>query len=91
MPDATLLGQQLTTFNDAVQRHLQLVSDEFRHLQDSWVDLRESYEGTGADRFEDVWNGTAKRFDDYLQQSEALRTVLQERLAALQSFDQPRG
>jgi hypothetical protein len=89
MTDATLLSQHLEAFDDAIGRYLQLVADEFRHLQQSWQDLRENYEGTGADRFEEVWQGTARRFDDYLQQSEALRAVLQERLAALRRFDTP--
>jgi len=89
MADATLLAQHLERFDDAVQRHLQLVSDEFSHLQRSWDDLRDCYEGVGADRFEAVWTGTVRRFEEYLQRSEALRAVLQERLAALRRFDEP--
>ena len=89
MTDATLLGQHLGQFDEAVRRHLQLVSDEFKHLQQSWDELRECYEGTGADRFEAVWTGTSRRFEEYLERSEALRVVLQERLAALQRFDEP--
>jgi hypothetical protein len=89
VPDVTLLAKELGQFDAAVGRHLQLVRDEFAHLQQSWDELRECYEGTGADRFEAVWLGTSRRFDDYLQRSEALRAVLQERLAALERFDQP--
>ena len=89
MTDATLLGQQLGQFDDAVRRHLQLVTAEFNQLQRSWEDLRECYEGTGADRFEAVWTGTTRRFEEYLERSEALRVVLQERLAALERFDRP--
>jgi uncharacterized protein YukE len=89
MTDATLLGQHLSQFDDALRQHLQLVSDEFRHLQQSWDELRDCYEGVGAERFEAVWTGTVRRFEDYLQQSEALRSVLRERLEALERFDQP--
>ena len=91
MTDATLLGRHLGAFDDAVRRHLQLVTDEFRHLTESWNELRDCYEGTGAERFEGVWTGTSRRFEDYLQQSEALGAVLQERLAALMRFDEPVG
>jgi hypothetical protein len=89
MTDATLLRQQLGAFDDAVRRHLQLVTAEFTQLQRSWADLRESYEGTGADRFEAVWTGTTRRFEEYLERSEALRVVLQDRLASLEDYDRP--
>jgi hypothetical protein len=89
MTDATLLAQHLDRFDEAIRRHLQLLSDEFRRLEHSWDELRDCYEGAGADRFEAVWTGTSRRFEDYLQRSEALRAVLQERLAALQRYDEP--
>ena len=91
MPDATLLRRQLGQFDEAVARHLQLVGEEFAVLQRSWAELRDCYEGTGADRFDSVWSGTTRRFEDYLRQSQALQAVFQERLAALERFDEPVG
>jgi hypothetical protein len=89
MADATMLAEHLEAYESAIDRHLQQLGDDFRHLLTSWGNLRECYEGVGADRFDDVWTGTTRRFDEYLTQAQAVRRVLQQRLEALRRFDQP--
>jgi hypothetical protein len=89
MTDATALAEHLTAYENAIDRHLQQLGEEFRQLQGSFGLLRECYQGIGADRFDEVWSGTTHRFDEYLTQSQAVRVVLQERLEALRTFDLP--
>jgi hypothetical protein len=89
MTDTTRLAELLAAYDGAVERHLHLLADEFAHLQRSWWMLRECYEGTGADRFDAVWTGTERRFEDYQEKALALQLVLRDRLEALRRHDRP--
>ncbi len=87
MTDPRLLGQELRAYDEALERQLAVMHEDFDLLQRSWELLRECYEGTAADQFDSLWHGTTRRFDECLERSAALRGVLRERIEALEEYD----
>lgn len=89
MTDPRLLSQELRAYDEAMERQLVAMHEDFDLLQRSWALLRECYEGTAADQFDALWHGTTRRFDDCLERSATLRGVLRDRIEALEEFDRP--
>lgn len=82
--DTLLMG--LTAYRETLERQNQHLSDEFRHVQSSWIALREQYEGRAAEEFAHAFGQTADWFERYFVEIKLMSKFLEERSENLKAL-----
>jgi hypothetical protein len=89
MSDATRLLGGLREYAAALDRHLVLLRERRKRLEDAWIPAREVYRGHGADVFADAFNRATAMVDSYIAAAEVVRPIFHDRIDSLTRFDSP--
>lgn len=89
MADTRVLLQGLEEYHASLRRHLIEVRTEFADVERQWHMLNAVYESDAADHFRPKWLRTVARFHEYVQRSESISTILEERIQALRALNTP--
>ncbi len=87
MADPAELANAIDEYRNALSRHLVSTRDYFENVDRAWAGLSDCYAGLGAEEFRPVWEETARRFRDYLDQSTQLANILEEKSGQLRQAD----
>jgi hypothetical protein len=85
--DTRTLLAGLREYHNSLKRHLILVRQEFAEVEKQWYAFSSVYEGNHADQFRARWLNTTQVFHEYVDRSERIATILEERIEALQLLD----
>jgi uncharacterized protein YukE len=85
--DARVLLQGLEEYYRALARHSIYLKLEYNHLDARWQQFSSIYEGDAADQFRAGWSRTHQNFSEYMEQTERISKVLEERIEALREAD----
>ncbi len=91
MADMRVLLTGLTDYQNSLGYHLNQVRDEFQQLESRWNALNVVYEGTAADEFRSFWLVTISNFNNYIDQTQQISSILQDRIDALNEADRAVG
>ena len=80
-------GGKLSDYSQALSSHAIDLEQEFHELHGVWSAFSQTYEGSGADHFRSYWLRTEQAFNEYIQQSHKIRSLLEERIEALTKLD----
>ena len=81
--DSRLLLAGLEEYSRVLERHTVMLKIEFRNVDSHWDQFSSVYEGDAADQFRAGWIRTAQNFEEYIEQTDRIQRVLEERVAAL--------
>lgn len=87
MADSRRLLTGLTDYRKVLGRHLSGLRDEFAHLDSSWRRFNSVSEGDYADQFRGGWSRTAQRFQEYIEETEKIAALLDERIEYLRQLN----
>jgi uncharacterized protein YukE len=85
--DARVLLQGLQEYNRALDRHSGMLKLRFHYLDSHWLQFSSVYEGDAADQFRAGWTRTNHSFMEYIEQTDRIQKVLEERIEALREAD----
>lgn len=83
MADTRILLAGLEEYHRVLDTHLSKLTDEFQHLTGTWQRFSACYEGDAADQFREGWSRTSQRFQEYIEQTQRISSVLDERIEHL--------
>jgi len=84
MGDSRILLAGLEEYRRVLEKHLSQLTAEYQQLDNSWQKFSAVSEGDYADQFRGGWLRTTQRFQEYIQQTQRIITVLDERIEQLQ-------
>lgn len=87
MADTKALLAGLIEYRTSLRRHLISLRTEFDHLDNRWRSFNSVYSGDAADQFRAHWERTTERFREYVQHTESIATILDERIEHLTQFE----
>ncbi len=87
MADTRLLLQGLEEYRAGLRRLLIETRTDFDQLQERWRLFSAVYEGDSADQFRAHWQRTAASFEEYVERSEAIAAILDERIEHLREVN----
>ncbi len=73
------------------ERHLGKLKDETAEVQAIWQNLREVYQGRGADTFAEALSRTRQMTDAYMEVGDVLLPRIRNRIEDLRRFDSVTG
>jgi len=85
--DTRILLAGLEEYRTSLQRHLIELRTEFSQLENRWHSFSGVYEGDAADQFRAQWLRTTERFREYVQRTEAIAAILDERIDHLREVN----
>jgi uncharacterized protein YukE len=85
--DARVLLRGLEEYYGALARHSIYLKLEYNHLNARWQQFSSIYEGEAADQFRAGWSRTHQNFIEYMEQTERISKVLEERIEALREAE----
>lgn len=77
------LRDGLNAYERSLSLHRTQLQTDFHELQAYFVRLNTVYDGQAATIFKEAWMRTAEWFEAYLEETQQLSTLLQERIQAL--------
>jgi hypothetical protein len=89
--DTRILLAGLEEYRRVLGRHLSQLKAEFQQLDNSWRQFNVVAEGNYADQFREGWLRTAHRFQEYIEQTEKISALLDERIEHLRHVDRTEG
>lgn len=87
MADSRILLGGLREYHASLERHITQLQAEFDGLQNRWYAFSGVYEGDAADQFRAGWQRTASRFQEYINQSQRIMALLEERIERLEEVN----
>jgi hypothetical protein len=81
--DSRLLLSGLEEYSRVIERHSVMLKNEFQSVEARWSQFSSVYEGDAADQFRAGWLRTTLDFHEYILQTDRIRGLLEERIAAL--------
>jgi len=87
--DSRVLLAGLQEYQRVLEKHLSSLINEFQQLDNSWRQFSSVYEGTAADEFRAGWMRTAQRFQEYIDQTQKIKTFLEKGIEDLSEVDRP--
>lgn len=87
--DVTELVRRLTRYLEVLERHNLAIQRAYENAMESLAHLRQVYGGAAADDFMSHWERTSEALERYLQGSQGIKVILEERLSALREADRP--
>lgn len=88
MADTKALLAGLIEYRTSLRQHLINLRTEFEHLDNRWRSFDSVYSGDAADQFRAYWERTTERFREYVQRTESIVIILDERIEYLTKYDQ---
>ena len=85
--DARVLLQGLEEYNRALEHHAVMLKLQFHYLDSHWQQFSSNYEGDAADQFRAGWIRTTRNFTEYIDQTDRIQKLLEERIEALRQAD----
>jgi uncharacterized protein YukE len=87
--DSRVLLAGLQEYQRVLEKHLSSLINEFQQLDNYWKQFSSVYEGTAADEFRAGWMRTAQRFQEYIEQTQKIKTFLEKGIEDLSEVDRP--
>jgi len=91
MTNVTVLLSGLKQYHDSLDRHLADLKSKHQELENSWHRFSEVYEGDAAEQFRANWLRTEGNFNEYIEQTQKISKMLDERIKDLEILDKPEG
>jgi hypothetical protein len=89
--DTRVLLAGLEEYHRVVGLHLSKLTAEFQQLDNNWRQFSAVYEGEAADQFRAGWIRTTQRFQEYIEQTQKISAMLNERIEHLRSANRSEG
>lgn len=86
-----ILLKGLEAYYGSLQQHMKQVHQDFQQLEIRWRSFSIVYEGDAADQFRAGWQRTTSMFHDYVNQTQRIALILEERIAALREANKQEG
>jgi len=86
--NTTVLLQGLREYDQSLKRHVADVRTEYLSLEERWQAFSAVYQGTAADQFRAHWERTASAFRNYIDQTQKIEKILEQRIEFLSQADQ---
>ena len=87
--DATRLLHGLQDYRVSLDLHLQRLRQEYGQLDGTYRAFQSVYEGDAAREFHANWLRTKLGFEQYIQGTDRIAALLDERITALSDVDRP--
>ena len=91
MADSRVLLAGLEEYRGVLERHLSQLTSEYQLLENNWRQFNAVSEGDYADQFRGGWMRTSQRFQEYIEQTQQIKIVLNERIEYLRRLNQTEG
>lgn len=91
MADTRILLAGLEEYHRVLGSHLSKLTAEFQQLDSTWRQFSAVYEGDAADQFREGWIRTTQRFQEYIEQTQKISAVLDERIEHLRAANRTEG
>ena len=85
--NATVLLAGLREYHKSLEKHLRTLEEEYRQVERYWRRFDSVYDGNAAREFRQNWQQTAAAFSEYQNRGQAIKRILEERIAALERLD----
>ena len=85
--DARVLLHGLEEYSRALERHTVMLKLQFNNVDSHWQQFSSVYEGEAADQFRAGWTRTNQNFKEYIEQTDRIQKLLEERIEALREAD----
>jgi uncharacterized protein YukE len=85
--DARVLLHGLEEYSRALDRHSLMLKIHFSDVDRHWQQFSSVYEGDAADQFRAGWARTNQNFTEYIEETNRIQRLLEERIAALREAD----
>jgi uncharacterized protein (DUF885 family) len=89
--DTRILLTGLEEYHRILGSHLSKLTTEFQHLDTTWRQFSNVYEGDSADQFREGWVRTTQRFQEYIEQTQKISALLDERIENLRAANRTEG
>jgi len=89
--DTRLLLAGLKEYRHQLIQHLSRLRTEYSSLDNGWRAFSAAYDGDAADQFREGWLRTARRFEEYIDNSLRIMQILDERIQALEDANRRDG
>lgn len=87
MADSRVLLAGLEEYHRVLERHLSQLTAEFQQLDTAWRQFNAVSEGDYAEQFRAGWTRTTDRFQEYMEQTQKISGVLDERIEHLRQVN----
>lgn len=91
MADSRILLAGLEEYRRVLGQHLSKLTAEYQQVDNTWRQFSAVYEGNAADQFREGWIRTSLRFQEYIEQTQKISVVLDERIEHLRAANQTEG
>ncbi len=91
MADSRVLLAGLEEYRRVLERHLSQLTAEYQLLESNWRQFNAVSEGDYADQFRGGWMRTSQRFQEYIEQTQQINIVLNERIEHLRQLNRAEG
>ena len=88
MTDSRILLAGLEEYRSVLERHLSRLTAEYHQLDNTWRQFNDASEGDYANQFRSGWIRTSQRFQEYIEQTQQISIVLDERIEHLRKLNQ---
>lgn len=85
--NSRLLLTGLLEYQNSLERHLGQLTSEYQQLEGRWRAFNSVSEGDYANQFRAGWMQTEARFKAYINQSQKIKALLNERISALEALN----
>jgi uncharacterized protein YukE len=89
--DSRALLSGLEEYRKTLGTHLSNVNTEFQQLTSVWHGFAGVYEGDAAAQFKEGWDRITSRFQTYIDQTQRISRLLDERIDFLRDANQTEG
>ncbi|KPQ32411.1 MAG: hypothetical protein HLUCCO16_20185 [Phormidium sp. OSCR] len=89
--DSRLLLRGLQEYRGSLEKHLSQLTSDYQQLEGRWRAFNSVSEGDYADQFRSGWLRTEARFKEYINQSQKIKALLNERISALEDLNRQEG
>lgn len=91
MTDTRQLLTGLVEYRNSLERHLEQLAPEYQQLNGRWQAFSAVSEGDYANQFRAGWLRTGSQFELYINQSQKIIALLNERITALEEVNRSEG
>lgn len=91
MADSRILLAGLEEYRRVLGVHLSKLKAEYQQLDNTWHRFSAVYEGDAADQFRAGWIRTTQRFQEYIEQTQKISAMLDERIDYLRATNRTEG
>lgn len=86
--NTTVLLTGLREYDASLKRHTAQLRTEYESLEGRWRAFSTVYEGAAADQFRAHWERTASAFREYIDRTQKIEKILEERIGFLNQANQ---